>query len=157
MGRVQKLAEAERVWCASSPISCAVATKEDIAKYIGSKVNGIANDKRWQEDDKELVIQTLSDMVDGMFRWVYCQLEMLRHCLPSKIWQSVNKLPKTLDKTYKWILEEIPETNQDHVLCLPQCLAVAVRPLRVKELAEVLAFDWDASLGVTSTTDACLT
>ncbi|KAH9172266.1 hypothetical protein EDB89DRAFT_2069913 [Lactarius sanguifluus] len=121
--------------------------KEDIAKYIGSKVDVISNDKRWREDDKDLVIQTLSDMADGMFRWVYCQLEMLRHCLPSKIRQSLNKLPKTLDETYKRILEEIPETNQEHVLRLLQCLAVAIRPLRVHELAEVLAFDWDASKG----------
>ncbi|KAH9057164.1 hypothetical protein EDB87DRAFT_1129055 [Lactarius vividus] len=39
--------------------------KEDIAKYIGSEVNIIANDKRWREDDKGVVIATLSEKADG--------------------------------------------------------------------------------------------
>ena len=40
--------------------------KEDIAKYISSEVDIIANDKRWREDDKKLVIETLSEKADGM-------------------------------------------------------------------------------------------
>ncbi len=40
--------------------------KEDIAKYISSEVDFIANDKRWRKDDKELVIETLSEKADGM-------------------------------------------------------------------------------------------
>ena len=40
--------------------------KEDIANYISSEVGIIANDKRWREDDKELVIKTLSEKADGM-------------------------------------------------------------------------------------------
>ena len=40
--------------------------KEDIAKYISSEVGVIANDNRWREDDKELVIETLSEKADGM-------------------------------------------------------------------------------------------
>ena len=40
--------------------------KEDIATYIKSEVDIIANIKRWQEDDRRLVIRTLSEKVDGM-------------------------------------------------------------------------------------------
>jgi hypothetical protein len=40
--------------------------KEDIAKYIESEVCVIANEKRWQEDDQILVIETLSEKADGM-------------------------------------------------------------------------------------------
>ena len=40
--------------------------QEDIAKYIRSEVNFIANDKRWRDGDKELVIKTLSEKADGM-------------------------------------------------------------------------------------------
>jgi len=40
--------------------------KEDITKYIMSEVDVIANDKRWREDDKDLVIETLSKKADGM-------------------------------------------------------------------------------------------
>ena len=78
---------------------------------------------------------------------MFCQLELLRRCIPSEVRRSLKILPKTLDETYKRILEDIPETNQEHVKRLLQCLAVAVRPLRVEELAEMLALDWDATEG----------
>ena len=40
--------------------------KEDIAKYIWSEVNFIADEKRWRQDDKDLVIEALSEEADGM-------------------------------------------------------------------------------------------
>jgi ankyrin repeat protein len=49
-----------------------------------------------------------------------------------------------LDDTYERILREIRKPNQGHAHRLLQCLVAAVRPLRVKELAEVLAFDFSA-------------
>ncbi|KAH9047979.1 ankyrin repeat-containing domain protein [Lactarius deliciosus] len=120
---------------------------EDIAKYISSEVNFIANDNSWPDDDKELVIETLSEKADGMFRWVFCQLEMLRLCLPSRVRHFLNNLPKTLDETYERILKGIHEANRSHAQRLLQCLAVAIRPLRVDELAEILFSDPDASEG----------
>ncbi|KAH9047932.1 ankyrin repeat-containing domain protein, partial [Lactarius deliciosus] len=115
--------------------------KEDIAKYINSEVDVVASDKKWREDDKELVIEMLSEKADGMFRWVYCQLEMLRLCFPSRVRQFVNELPDSLDETYERVLKGIPRMNRGHVHHLLQCLTVAVRPLRVVELAAILTFD----------------
>ena len=40
--------------------------KDDIAKYIGSEVEVIAQDNRWREDDKGLVIEALTEKADGM-------------------------------------------------------------------------------------------
>lgn len=40
--------------------------KDDIAKYIMSEVADIAKVNRWREDDKDLVIKTLSEKADGM-------------------------------------------------------------------------------------------
>ncbi|KAH9978942.1 ankyrin repeat-containing domain protein [Lactifluus volemus] len=80
-----------------------------------------------------------------MFRWVCCQLEMLRHCLPPSVRQVLGELPKSLDETYERVLREIPKTNRKHALRLLQCLVVASRPLRAQELAEVLAIDFDAA------------
>jgi len=57
----------------------------------------------------------------------------------------LNKLPETLDETYERILQEIPKSNRVHTHRLLQCLTVAVRPLRVEELAEVLAVDFGAT------------
>jgi hypothetical protein len=80
----------------------------------------------------------------GRFRWVYCQLETLHHCLPPSVRRILGGLPETLDETYERVLREIHETNQEHSLRLLQCLAVAIRPLRAEELAEILAIDFDA-------------
>ena len=57
----------------------------------------------------------------------------------------LNGLPETLDETYERVLREINKANRDHAHRLLQCLTVALRPLRVEELAEVLAIGFDAS------------
>ena len=41
------------------------------------------------------------------------------------------------------MLREIKKPNRDHALRVLQCLVVVIRPLRVEELAEVLAVDFD--------------
>jgi hypothetical protein len=75
---------------------------------------------------------------------VFCQLEILRHCFPPSVRRILDELPESLDETYERILREIRKPNQGHAHRLLQCLVVAVRPLRVEELAEVLAFDFNA-------------
>ena len=76
------------------------------------------------------------------FRWVFCQLETLRQCLPASVRPILAELPETLDATYERILSDIPKSNRVHAHRLLQCLTVAFRPLQVKELAEVLAVDF---------------
>ena len=56
----------------------------------------------------------------------------------------MEELPDTLDETYERILREIRKPNEGHARRMLQCLVAAVRPLRVAELAEVLAFDFGA-------------
>jgi hypothetical protein len=74
---------------------------------------------------------------------VFCQLELLRQCFPPSVPRILEELPDSLDETYERILKEIRKPNQGHAHRLLQCLVVAVRPLRVEELAEVLAFDFN--------------
>jgi hypothetical protein len=74
---------------------------------------------------------------------VFCQLELLRQCFPPSVRRILEELPVSLDETYERILREIRKPNQGHAHRLLQCLVVAVRPLRVEELAEVLAFDFN--------------
>jgi hypothetical protein len=74
---------------------------------------------------------------------VFCQLELLRQCLPPSVQRILEELPDSLDETYERILREIGKPNQGHEHRLLQCLVAAVRPLEVKELAEVLAFDFN--------------
>src|SRR5712671_1660900 len=62
--------------------------------------------------------------------------------------RTLAELPESLDETYERILKEIKKPNRDHAHRIFQCLVVAVRPLRVEELAEVLAVDFDDSEGI---------
>jgi len=78
---------------------------------------------------------------------VVCQLEVLRHCLPPSVRRILAELPASLDETYERILLDIPKANQEHAHRLLQCLTVAIRPLKVDELAEVLAIDFSATGG----------
>ena len=72
-------------------------------------------------------------------------MEVLRHCFPNNLRRLLEELPKSLDETYKRILKEINNSNQKQAHRLLQCLAVAIRPLRVEELAELLALDVTAA------------
>jgi len=74
---------------------------------------------------------------------VYCQVAYLRGCLPGRIRHALAELPETLDETYERTLRRIHEVNWEFAHRLFQCVAVAPRPLSVKELAEFLAFDFE--------------
>jgi hypothetical protein len=79
------------------------------------------------------------------FRWVYCQLDTLRRCMPSSIRKALNELPITLDDTYEQILLGIPKEKFQHARRLFQCVVAAIRPLRVEELAEIFAIEFDSN------------
>ena len=70
---------------------------------------------------------------------MYCQLETLRRCIPAGIGRALDELPESLDATYERTLLGIEKERREFAHRLFQCLTVAVRPLRVDELAEVLA------------------
>jgi ankyrin repeat protein len=84
-----------------------------------------------------------SDQVSFRFRWVFCQLETLRRSVHRNLRGILAKLPKTLDETYERVLRDINEDHREYARRLLHCLAVAIRPLRVEELAEILAFDFE--------------
>ena len=75
---------------------------------------------------------------------MYCQLAYLRHCLPCRIRRALDELPESLDETYKRTLEDIGDQNWEYAHRLFQCVAAASRPLSVEELAECLAFNFEA-------------
>ncbi len=57
-------------------------------------------------------------------------------------------LRKTLDEAYERILKSIDEKDRKHSRLLLHCIAVAVRPLSVGDLAEILTFDFDRAQGL---------
>jgi ankyrin repeat protein len=65
-------------------------------------------------------------------------------CIPAVIQEALANLPETLDGTYERTLREITGPHREFAQRLFQFVAVASRPLRVEELAELLAFDFKA-------------
>ena len=63
----------------------------------------------------------------------------MRSCYPQALRRALDKLPETLDATYERTLLGIEKTKRAYAHRLFQCLVVSIRPLRVEELAEVLA------------------
>jgi ankyrin repeat protein len=75
---------------------------------------------------------------------VDCQLAYICGCIPARIQHALADLPATLDETYQRTLREINEADWDFARRLFQFVVVASRPLRVQELAELLAFDFNS-------------
>jgi ankyrin repeat protein len=76
------------------------------------------------------------------FQWVACQLDELGKCLTlSKLRQALASLPHTLDATYERILCAIDEAYVGHVVHILKWICVSERPLRLKELAHVVAIN----------------
>jgi ankyrin repeat protein len=135
---------------------------QDIAEYVRFFVHTNREMKRWSSTNKQLVIDELTNKADGMcviyatitylarlhlkcrFHWVICQLVYLSRCIPGRIRHALNELPRTLDATYARTLQEIDEQNWYYAHRLFQCVAATSRPLRAEELAEFLAFDFEA-------------
>ncbi len=80
------------------------------------------------------------------FRWVFCQLDTLRRCVVASIRQALDELPASLDETYERILQGIPSQKREHAHRLFQCLIASSRPLKVQELAEIFAIQFDSRI-----------
>lgn len=77
-----------------------------------------------------------------------CQLDSLRPCLRLDALRKVlNTLPKTLDDTYERIISKIDEEYEDDALRIFEWLCYSERPMRLVEMAEVLAIDLTSDAG----------
>ena len=70
----------------------------------------------------------------------------LRHCLRQRIPPALHELPETLNDIFVCMLEDTGMQNREYARRLFKCVVTASRPLRVEELAEFLAFDFDGKL-----------
>ena len=72
-----------------------------------------------------------------------CQVDRLRRCFPASIRSVLKDLPESLDETYEQTLLRIDKEKREYARHLFKCLSVSIRPLRVEELAEIFAVDFD--------------
>lgn len=73
------------------------------------------------------------------FRWVECQLDVLRDCLTmTSVEAALSNLPDTLDETYDRILKSIDKQYLEYARTAFALLLVTRQPLKVEELAEAV-------------------
>src|SRR5258708_10908901 len=79
------------------------------------------------------------------FRWVVCQADCLCRCFPASIRSVLADLPEGTDATFERALLGIDKQKRKYADRLFQCLLVSIRPLRVEELAEIFAVQFDGT------------
>ncbi|KAI9641514.1 hypothetical protein NHQ30_010325 [Ciborinia camelliae] len=129
-----------------------IGVDNDIRKYIRYKIQNDSDFERWHEDvDFQMQVEEkLVEKANGMFRWVECQLVTLREFYETDqngedLRELLNSLPKTLDETYKRILQSVSKNSLQKTLTLLRWLCFSGRPLAIREVAEAFAIDVDKS------------
>ncbi|SLM40588.1 P-loop containing nucleoside triphosphate hydrolase, partial [Lasallia pustulata] len=120
----------------------------DILTYVRGRLQNDRALKRWRgmPQVQEEIETTLKEKANGMFRWAVCQLDALQNChrLPI-LRKALESLPETLDETYARILRNIPEEDSHDAIKILQWLTYSSRPLRIEELAEIVAVNINGS------------
>lgn len=131
------------------------SVNQDIRGYVTAMV---AKMQRWQSlpDIQKEIQDALIGKANGMydldilftcfitdryrFRWVFCQLDMLKDCLsPKEIRDALKSLPQNLDETYVRILERMRPQYKRYTTRLLQFLTYSDRPLRIEEAVDAVA------------------
>ncbi|KAA6412672.1 MAG: hypothetical protein FRX48_03664 [Lasallia pustulata] len=120
----------------------------DILTYVRGRLQNDRDLKRWRgmPQVQEEIETTLKEKANGMFRWAVCQLDVLQNChrLPI-LRKALESLPETLDETYARILRKISEEDSHDAIKILQWLTYSSRPLRIEELAEIVAVNINGS------------
>ncbi|KAJ2979195.1 hypothetical protein NQ176_g3397 [Zarea fungicola] len=114
---------------------------DDIGAFVYTKVQQMA---RWRAhpDTQNLIMTTLNERANGMFRWIACQLDILEDCLdPIDIRIALDTLPQTLDETYNRIWQRIHTEHKSRTIRLLQLLTYSPRPLRIEEAVDAIAIE----------------
>ncbi|KAK7219009.1 hypothetical protein V2G26_007012 [Clonostachys chloroleuca] len=96
--------------------------------------------KRLSPEIRDKIQRKVGDGADGMFRWVFCQLESLARCRhEAAIVNALASLPPDLTATYRRMIESIPTELKTDAMRLLQFLVHMERPLTLAEAKEVIA------------------
>jgi hypothetical protein len=134
------------------------AMDEDISRFVVETLRSSARPAfcYLPDDAKDLIKESLVSRAGGMcvpwcsvllylsltysfrFRWVSLQMDALRHCRSmGGLRRTLHTLPKTLDETYRRILDQIDEDYQPVVHRILQCICFSYHPLSVEDLGHI--------------------
>ncbi|KAH8756434.1 hypothetical protein BGZ57DRAFT_957852 [Hyaloscypha finlandica] len=114
----------------------------DIRLFVCNSIAKGPKMKRWSTSVKAEVESALVQGAKGMFRWVKCQLDVLRNCAtPRDLKKALKALPPTLDETYERILLSIDKDDRGKAHTALQWLTFSARPLQLQEVAEAVVME----------------
>ncbi|RAH67963.1 Pfs, NACHT and ankyrin domain protein, partial [Aspergillus aculeatinus CBS 121060] len=132
--------------CTSIILIQSHSINQDIRTYLHETLQSDRGFDRWHRRPEVLneIEAELMLKADGMFRWVVCQIDSLKHCLDlRKLRQSLRTLPATLQETYARILINIPENYRKEAIRILQFLTYSNRPLTVDEVVDIIVVEPD--------------
>ncbi|KAJ2979724.1 hypothetical protein NQ176_g3080 [Zarea fungicola] len=123
-----------------------VHINNDLSEYIDSKVDELAQKKRYTPKIRSKVSSTLKQRSGGTFLWASLMIAELGRpeVRMLDVGTTLNSLPKGLDNTYAVILDRIEPANQDYAQFILLCMVAARRPLKVTEMRTAFAV-WKTS------------
>ena len=114
--------------------------KSDLSRFIDNKVNELATKKGYEPQQKERIKRTLTEKAGGTFLYVSLVLHDLQKANRFRnAQQKLRELPPNLNDAYDRILGQIDADDEETAKSVFCWVAVARRPLTVKELAMTLA------------------
>ena len=117
----------------------------DVEKHVRATLEDDEILNRWDLEQQRLIAKSLIEGTKGNFRWVACQIEALKDCHTlAELEDALCCLPATLEETYERALSLIIEHRKEPIRNVLRWLCFAARPVRLEEIAEVMAIDFTA-------------
>lgn len=121
--------------------------EEDIRRFIDVRVDELAQRRHYSTLLSSHVKRVCSKRAEGTFLWVAVVAQELRKYALTEVEDALNQFASGLDGLYTQILRQIPENRRKAAAQILSWATLAVRPLTVAELSEVLGTKPRASLG----------
>ncbi|KAF3101009.1 hypothetical protein TWF102_004610 [Orbilia oligospora] len=118
----------------------------DVRSYIETTLESPGEPlNAWDPERRKSIAKSLIARGNGNFRWVACQLERLRECSTNKdLDETLEGLPSTLEETYERTLAKVEESRKSSICHILRFLCFSARPMRLDEMSEVPAIDFEA-------------
>ena len=140
--------------CTAEICLSAELVESDIISYVDATVAKEHKFQKWSPSVQAWIKEALINGANGMFRWVACIIEVLKHCPSERVlMESLKCLPADLEVIYDKIFEKIHRPLMPYAKVVLTWLIFGMRPLALRELAIVVTFDpsngtFDTSLGL---------
>ncbi len=119
----------------------------DLTKFIDIKVDELSIKKSFDSKTKQIIKDALTEKAGGTFLYISLVLHDLKKAkITSQVRKKLRELPSDLNKLYNRILSQIDADCVEVAKLVLRWVAVARRPLTVKELAMVRALgteEWE--------------